>query len=479
VSGGPETSGDAWVEAELTVSAAAAGTHSIRIITADGLSNAVSFEVLQERVQQEPDNPEMSGAAVIAGTLGAPGELDMYWITVSAGETWTFEATAGTRALDPALAILEPSGSWFNSRRLNRIAINDEPLHFPGLSSNAKLVHTFAKAGKYAVSVSGFAGQGGPDCTYILKAVRGTTPDSPLHPEATGWQERLFTRPLTSVWLERVAARGTKRDPTLQQPETWEAVDAASVGVPVITAPGVVHGRIVRPAETQAVTLRVDKPEDLVLEIETPLATMPLFNPVVRLLDTNRNELVTNVYTKRNNNGLYMMKMIQPKATVALRSPGLYRLEIRDITTDRAGEDFEYKVLVRRSIPHLGKVSVSEAQANVRAGGMAELHITIDREENFTGTIAFEADGLPPGVSIVPGAANPVERPPLPNGGKVERYTPGIQHSILLLKADANAHPTESPVMLRLFARPVAGGVPGTRIPAGELPLFIAADGTS
>ena len=91
--------------------------------------------------------------------------------------------------------------------------------------------------------------------------------------------------------------------------------------------------------------LKIDSPSEIVLEVETPKATMPRFNPVVRLLDSGGNEMVTNVYTKLNNNGLYMMKMIQAKSTVSLRSPGRYRVEIRDITTDCAGEDFEYRVL--------------------------------------------------------------------------------------------------------------------------------------
>ena len=52
--------------------------------------------------------------------------------------------------------------------------------------------------------------------------------------------------------------------------------------------PAVVHGRIVKPAGVQAVELKVDSAQELVLEIQTPQATMPRFNPVVRLLDAGR-----------------------------------------------------------------------------------------------------------------------------------------------------------------------------------------------
>jgi hypothetical protein len=469
---------DGLVEAEIAIAAnVAEGPHPIRVMTADGLSNPLFFDVTHEPVQDEASSSQITGPALIAGTLGKPGEVDLFWLNVSAGETWTFEAKAGAPSLDPALVIYEQSGSWFDSRRLNRTASNDEPLHFPGLSRNAKLTHRFEKAGRYALAISGFAGQGGPDCVYILRASRGKTADPLLHPESdTSWEERQFTRILTPDWLQRVASRGGPAT-ALKQVETWEAANAESTGLPVVTVPGIVHGRIARAAETQAVRLRIDQAADLVLEIEAPKATMPRFNPVVRLLDDGGNEMVTNVYTKRNNNGLYMMKMIQPKSTVTLRTSGLYRLEIRDITTDCAGEDFEYRISIRQSIPHVGKVIVSEGQVNLRAGGVTELHLTTEREEDFAGTVAFELDGLPAGVAVVPGVANPVEKPPLPNGGKVERYTPKPQSSILLLTAAPDAPATERPVPVRLFVRPIVDKKLGSRLFVRELPLFVTAGG--
>ena len=44
---------------------------------------------------------------------------------------------------DPALTIYEPSGSWFDPERLNRIAYNDEPVWVFGKPTDAYLVHRF------------------------------------------------------------------------------------------------------------------------------------------------------------------------------------------------------------------------------------------------------------------------------------------------------------------------------------------------
>ena len=41
-------------------------------------------------------------------------------------------------------------------------------------------------------------------------------------------------------------------------------------------------------------------------------------------------------------------------------------------------------------------------------------------------------------MSAIAGAPDPIEKPPLPNGGKLERYTPRTQNSALLLTASAD-----------------------------------------
>jgi hypothetical protein len=237
--------------------------------------------------------------------------------------------------------------------------------------------------------------------------------------------------------------------------------------------PAVIEGRIERPAEAHRIKLKIDKPQDIAIEIETPAATMPRFNPVVLVMEPGGSEIATNVYTKLNNNGLYMMKMIQPKTTVSLQAPGEYTLEIRDITTDCAGPDFEYRVLVRPQIPHAGKIEVTEDRLNLRPGVAKAVNVVFDREESFSGVVALSMEGLPAGVTAIAGAPNPIEKPPLPNGGKLDRYTPRTQNSALLLTAAPDAAPSESPVTVRLIATPVSGQKLGRPIVIKELPLVI------
>ena len=121
------------------------GRRHLRVITSDGITNELPFEVLT-RPDAGREHFRGSGwPAVVAGTLSKPGEVDTFWLRVSANETWTFEVNAGTAGFDPAISIYERSASWFDPNRLERIAFNDEPLHFPGLSPEPRLSYRFER----------------------------------------------------------------------------------------------------------------------------------------------------------------------------------------------------------------------------------------------------------------------------------------------------------------------------------------------
>ena len=465
----------------IELAAPAKGNHAFRLVAAGGVSNEVPLRVVEEEIVEESTlaaTPINRLPLVVAGKLSARGEIDTIWLEAKAGETITFSCAAGTTGFDPSLVLVEPSGSWFDEGRLNRIAFNDEPLHFPGLSQDARLVHRFERSGRYAIQVRAFAGQGGPDFTYQLRMAPGIGEVPRLHPPLSSrWDERRFVRPLSGEWIASLGQRGGRVLETPQAP-VFRAVAAAAgeddTGTPVMTAPGVVEGRIGKPAEVHRIRLRVDAPQDLVIEVETPEATMPRFNPVVRLMAPGGGgEVVTNVYTKRNNNGLYMMKMIQAKSTFTLRSPGEYLMEIRDITTDVAGDDFAYRVLVRPQIPHVGKAEVAEDHLNLEAGQAKALTVNLEREEGFAGLVLLAAEGLPPGVTATAGMANPVEKPPLPNGGRLERYVGKPQTATLLLSAADDAAPSALPVPVRIVLRTVNGGRASSPILLKEIPVMV------
>jgi hypothetical protein len=273
--------------------------------------------------------------------------------------------------------------------------------------------------------------------------------------------------------LEKLAARAGREDQPAP-PEIFHPVREGSSQAPYITLPAIIEGRFGQPAETHVIRLRVDKAEDLAIEVETPKATRPRFNPVVRLLDATGSEVVTNVYNRVNNNSLQVMKMIEPKTVVSLRAPGEYTFQIHDIATDYVSDDFVYRLFVRRQIPHVGSVDVRPGQINLSPGGSKAVTVSIEREEGFTGLVTMRVKGLPTGVVGVPAMANVDDPPRLENAGKPERYLAKREVATVLLVAAQDAAATRMPVQARLEVSVVGrGGKPAPPILVKKIPVMV------
>jgi hypothetical protein len=464
--------------------AATPGSYPFRVVTKQGVSNAISMRVTGDRTIQEPEGltggpeqaPRLSDFPVVVnGRIAKTGKVDYYAIEARTGEELSFQAVSGFSAFDPSLAILEPSGSWFDPNRLNRVAFNDEPLYYPDFSTDPLLVHRFERGGRYLVSVASFEGQSSPNNVYQLRISTGRAAAPLLRtlPER-GWQEHTFTRHLAADWLAQLRERGDPLEPS-EPLETFRAVNVSSTSSPVMTVPGIVEGSISEPGATQKIAFRVKEAQDLVLELETPEATVPLFNPVFRVLDSTGHEVVTNVYTQLNNCGGFMMKTAQPKTVASFRGDSEYTLEIHDVTTDSAGPNFAYRVLIRPLDPHLGKVALEEERVNLKPGAAKAISVEIEREENYSGLVAVSVEGLPAGVQAVAGSEPEEEKPPLMNGGKVGRYFPKKQKSVLLLTAAPDAPVTSMPQMARVLVRTIVEGRVAAPVATELVPVMVIA----
>ncbi len=276
------------------------GRHDFRVVTPRGVSNKIPVDVVTEPVLDESSesSPLRRFPVVVNGRIAHAGECDSFWIEAGAGQILTLQAKSLSDGFDPSLAVAEKSGSWFDPDRFNEIASNDEPLSFPGLSTDARLVERFPHAGKYRVQVKGFSGQGGADFVYELRIFPGVTPAPDLHPKlADSWEERQFTRQLKPDRLEELARRGGVPADS-KAVETYHAVPQGSEQIPVMSAPGVIDGHIAQAGERHVIRLKIDKPQNLAIEVETPQATLPRFNPVVRVMEPGGREVATDVYTK-------------------------------------------------------------------------------------------------------------------------------------------------------------------------------------
>ena len=70
---------------------------------------------------------------------------------------------------------------------------------------------------------------------------------------------------------------------------------------------------------------------------------------------------------------------------------------------------------------------------------------------------------------------NPIEKPPLPNAGRLERYIGIPQTSSIMLIAAPDAKPSDLPATARVVVRPVVDGRVGAAITTKELPVMVVA----
>jgi hypothetical protein len=106
------------------------GPHRFRVITPGGLSNSLELYVHEQASVVEKAEPHDlprqaqpigSLPAAVHGRIAEVGEVDYYSFRAEAGEELLFR-TFSSEPLDPALALYELTGSWFDPDRAARLA---------------------------------------------------------------------------------------------------------------------------------------------------------------------------------------------------------------------------------------------------------------------------------------------------------------------------------------------------------------------
>ena len=481
---------------------AGAGAHAFRVVTPHGLSNELKLYTHSEPALTEQTGPHElpveaqvldTHPVAVHGRIAEVGEVDYYSFDVGRGEVLRFEAFSSD-PLDPAIALYELTGSWFSPDRATRLAFHDDPVSYPGLTTETVLNYRFEKAGNFLVRVNGFWGYGGADHAYVLRISPPAKDDGrPLRrQEVTEWKERSWIRELDTgrmkvLWSRSVPELAPKPEdntgedsqgalPTLDEIPVVDA-DAEPTKVPVepqhIPLPALVVGTVEHPGDIDRVRFSIREGDKLVLEVETPEKAIPLMNPYLRVVDAEGVEAFTNVYSRVNANG-NIGKQIQSKTAYSFPRDGEFTLEIRDITANYGDSEMRYRVLVRPQVPHMGEVHIAQDRLNLVAGQAKKLSIITDQEEGFDGFVVLSIDGLPEGVRAVMATEVEPDSPPPFNEGKKERFTTKSKKATFVFLSGADAPVTRMPVRAKVFAQPVVEGKLGRRIPIKELLVMVS-----
>lgn len=507
---------------EVTASPSAPlGSHEFRLVCPAGITNALTVQVAAEPVASEKaeDHSQSESAqaldipALVNGNLKEPGEVDYYSFEAKSGQEFAMEVGSAGRKLNPILTLFDSSRSWFDSKRLKRLAFNDNA---NGRTKGARLRYRFARAGRYTVAVGAFVGVVDSESSYQLRIVPVESSisetgqvftETPAHPEKAGWTERNFARDLSTDRLQALWKRAVR----LPQKEKREASTSAVSAVgsppsaqkalerdeePVMSTAQITVLKEQEPNDALAQALEIKLPvilkgaiavagdidnfsfsakggQAVAIEIQTPLETPNRFNPRITILDANAKEVAVNVYSRLGGDGDDWILSSEPKLTYTFERAGSYQLQIRDVTSRLGGSRFVYRLLVRPQLPHVGAVEVMEDRANLITGKAKKLTVRVEQEEGFSGDLLIEVENLPPGVKCFPAAEVEPEVGPALERIHPERYLPKKQKVTLVLVPEAGAPVTQLPSLALMTFRPIVDGNPGSLVRVKEIPIMV------
>ena len=475
------------------------GTHSIRAVTPQGVSNPLPFRVTSHPVQTETADPHQTPEAaqklrfpvVVNGKISRGGELDFYGFDADDGQDLTFEVVSHL-GIEPTLTLYEPTGSWFDRNRLRELAFHLGRLSTPATLhtydrmpnyEKPRLTYRFSRKGHYLIQVGAHLSKGGPDCPYQFRISpadaraarpleRGSVQGLP-----SGWAE--FSRELEPDRLERLWSRTVREaadpsTPAAGLPRVMEAEPNQSPGqAQEVALPSIIEGSIDRPGDIDHYRFKVRDGAKLAFEVETPDVTPPFFNPRLTVLDAEGNESFNNIFRRLGRQFQFYSKTVESKTLHTFESGGEFTLQVRDITSRQGDPGFVYRLLIRPQIPHMGDIEVTDDRINLRSGTAGKLTVITDQEEGFGGEIVLSIENLPAGVEALPGTELEPEKGINPDEGPKERFVPKSQKATVLLVAREDAPATAMPRMIRIVARPVVGGSLGPPQLVREVPLMV------
>lgn len=517
------------------------GVHLLRLVSDHGVSNPIGFSVVDAPVTVEAPGSHQTVErsdpfvvpGLISGRIGQPGEVDTYSFSAKKGqelrfetvEVQKFDAAAVTGKFAPELALYRAGGSWFDPHRPTRLLFEGQGSS-DLMHENSEGTYRFSEDAQYYLQISGLFGQGCSDCTYQVQAVFNEASSGRLpRTEATfsEWTERSFSRNLRNDWISHLEARSVKASEAVPSKPASppaggipsaadrESKQVGSASPPLVVAkreantpagtvgsfsvPAVIEGTIERPGAADTFKLKIDSGQKLAFEIEALDAKPPYFNPRIGIADSQDREFFSNVERRLsmfNNNAdpQVYLRNVQPKVFYSFERGGEYTLQVRDITSRYGSSSYQYRILVRPAIPHVGEILVLPKDRPYEVGPGTPKPTSINRinlarrepkklillasyEEGFSGDLSFSFTGLPEGVQAFPAVQFSDGRAPLEVTQNPDIIAPKEQKATIVLLANSDAQLTSEPKVVQLRCQPIANGKLGPSLLVREIPLMV------
>ena len=427
---------------KFTVSAdAIPGVRDFRVMTPHGVSTLGQLVIARDPVVSETaENDTLDKAQTFAvpstlcGTIEKGEDVDWYRFSVEAGTCLTFHVRSQrlqnrlhdmqTR-VDPRITLRTAQGAT--------VAASDN--YYAG---DPLLNHTFAQAGEYLLEVRDVRYQGNVDWTYSIEVngrpfvtqafppvmIRGTAP-TPINlngfnlgstlaqvtlPEtrlqnsiaavATSWNglptNEFFV--LNSSACSSVTIENSQTAPSSQQAAATDGTTspATQTTSTPFSIPAIVAGVISNSGESDKFVFEAKAQEKFTFEVFARRLQSGL-DPKIRITNEQGgliSEADDATYQRVISSDSILENWTAP-------SDGKFVLEVQDLH-QRGGPSFTYAVEATRAEPYfLLEVDTDKTLLSPGMGGV--IYVRTLRKNGFTGVIQLEVEGLPAGVTAIPG----------------------------------------------------------------------------
>lgn len=386
------------------------GVRELRVISGEGASNAARIWVglWPDTVEKEP-NDTLEAAQVVEktpatlnGRLEKATDADSYRIKAGAGETWVFRLNAAEMHsdVDGHLVLRDLQG--------RQLAYAMETF-----GRDPVLVHRFAAAGEYVLTVRDSLYRGGPQYVYRLTAgvnphvqkyypigaVAGTRVEVSLSGVNLGGTERVevhvpekWADPLYRFVPMTSAGPANPIDLVISElPEIaeWEPNDSAANSNHYDAFPIAFTGFMDHPGDRDLIAFKARDKQVVRIQVQARRVDSRM-DAVLRVLDASGKELARNDDAAGRD----------PELSFTAPKEGVYHAEVTSLSR-RHGPGYHYRLVVSEPPQPDFALRIEPDNPVLRAGASLPVTVTVERA-GYTGPVELSFPDLPEGVSVTP-----------------------------------------------------------------------------
>ena len=411
------------VTVKITLDAdAEPGPRDLRVTTASGLSNPLTFHVgrLPEYCERESNDrtadrgPAESLPVVINGQI-LPGDVDRFAFAARQGQRLV--ASVSARQLIPYLADAVPG--WFQATlaiydsRGNEISFADDFRFQP----DPLLYFEAPEDGMYELEIRDAVYRGREDFVYriTLGELPLVTSIFPLGGrqgesttlELTGWnlpENRLVLPPddrepgVRFLRLNDPGCVGNQIPFAVDTlPESFETEPNDTIQAAQAVVLGqTINGRIDRPGDWDVFRFEARGGDRVVAEVTARRLYSPL-DSVIELIDGDGRRIAVNDDFDDKGAGL-LAHQADSRLDVAIPSPGVYFLRLGDVQ-NRGGNEYAYRLHIAAPQPDF-ELRVVPSSINAAAGSTVPVTVFALRRDGFSGDIQLALNEAPTGFRL-------------------------------------------------------------------------------